>query len=272
MKKTWKTTGHILAFVLLTIVTQIGGVIWLINLGLISCLRKTSYSKIRTTGLFILLYSIATVCIIPFLAPLFGRVTLPVWESSLAPKSVVYCFFNRHYVRPEVRAGLLKEASVMETRFPGTKLYYLDAGFPFTNGFPLFPHLSHNDGMKVDLCFFYRSATDKFSNLKPSHTGYGVFEGPTQKEQNTTEFCQSKGYVQYDYPKFLTLGQRDDLIFDEIRTREMVNLLVQDKAVKKVFIEPHLKERLGMSKESKIRFQGCKAVRHDDHIHVEFSK
>ncbi|MFT5619364.1 MAG: hypothetical protein ACI85I_002607, partial [Arenicella sp.] len=37
----------------------------------------------------------------------------------------------------------------------------------------------------------------------------------------------------------------------------------------KVFIEPHLKTRLGLENYSKIRFHGCQAVRHDDHIHVQ---
>ena len=36
----------------------------------------------------------------------------------------------------------------------------------------------------------------------------------------------------------------------------------------KDFIEPHLAKRLGAT-TSKIRFQGCKAARHDDHIHVQ---
>ncbi len=109
------------------------------------------------------------------------------------------------------------------------------------------------------------------TNLKPGRSGYGVFENPQKGGQNTSDFCRSLGSFQYDYPKFLTLGKRDDLIFDELRTRELLSLLVREQQVKKVFIEPHLKVRLGLNKESKIRFQGCKSVRHDDHIHVEFS-
>jgi len=37
----------------------------------------------------------------------------------------------------------------------------------------------------------------------------------------------------------------------------------------KIFIEPHLKSRLGFANDSKVRFHGCAAVRHDDHIHIE---
>ena len=39
--------------------------------------------------------------------------------------------------------------------------------------------------------------------------------------------------------------------------------------IKKIFIEPHLKQRLGLQKENKIRFHGCGAVRYDDHKHVQ---
>ena len=34
------------------------------------------------------------------------------------------------------------------------------------------------------------------------------------------------------------------------------------------WLEPHLKNRLGIT-HSKLRFQGCQAVRHDDHIDVQ---
>ena len=270
--KKWQVAGHLITVFLLTVITQIGGVIWMVTLGVTIFFPDSSFPKWRFTGCFFILYSLSTICIIPFLAPLAGRVPLPVKGSTLEAKSVIYCFLNRHYLRSEARSILLQKASLLQANFPKTKLYYLDAGFPFGNGFPLFPHLSHNDGRKIDLCFFYKKSNGERTNFKPARSGYGVFEGPKKEEQNMTDFCQSKGYIQYDYPKFLTLGKRDDLIFDELRTREMLSLLVREKRVKKVFVEPHLKARLGMNKETKIRFQGCKAVRHDDHIHVEFSE
>ena len=36
-----------------------------------------------------------------------------------------------------------------------------------------------------------------------------------------------------------------------------------------LLLEPHLKTRLKLEKYDKIRFQGCRAARHDDHIHVQ---
>jgi hypothetical protein len=44
--------------------------------------------------------------------------------------------------------------------------------------------------------------------------------------------------------------------------------LLAEPAVQKILIEPHLKERLRLQ-SSKVRFQGCHAARHDDHVHVQ---
>jgi hypothetical protein len=38
--------------------------------------------------------------------------------------------------------------------------------------------------------------------------------------------------------------------------------------VAKIFVEPPLAAQLGLS-DPKIRFQGCRAARHDDHIHIQ---
>ena len=76
----------------------------------------------------------------------------------------------------------------------------LDGGFPFLDGFPLLPRLSHDDGRKLDLAF----------------------------------------------------------------------LLAADPAVERLFLEPHLQARLGLS-DPRIRFPRCRAARHDDHIHVQTS-
>lgn len=49
-------------------------------------------------------------------------------------------------------AGLSRE---MAHTFPGTVTLYLDANFPFFDGFPLLPHLSHVDGRKRDIAYYY---------------------------------------------------------------------------------------------------------------------
>jgi len=44
--------------------------------------------------------------------------------------------------------------------------------------------------------------------------------------------------------------------------------ILQQPNLGKVFVEPHLKTRMKLV-DSKIRFHGCGAVRHDDHIHIQ---
>ena len=56
--------------------------------------------------------------------------------------------------------------------------------------------------------------------------------------------------------------------FDEERTKALVLLFAANQSIGKIFIEPHLKQRLHLT-SNKIRFHGCRAVRHDDHLHVQ---
>jgi len=62
------------------------------------------------------------------------------------------------------------------------------------------------------------------------------------------------------------MGSRKDLKFDQSNTKKLVEKIVRDPLTQKLLIEPHLKNRMNLS-NNKIRFQGCHAVRHDDHIH-----
>jgi hypothetical protein len=152
----------------------------------------------------------------------------------------------------------------------GTVVNYLDAGFPFINKFPLLPHLSHDDGKKLDLAFFYTDAnTGKPSNTAPSPIGYGINEEPLPGEINTPAICAGNGYRMYSMLRnIMPQGNKKNFLFDAERTAAAVNLFCAQPAVNKIFIEPHLKTRLHLT-SSKIRFHGCQAVRHDDHFHVE---
>lgn len=167
-----------------------------------------------------------------------------------------------------MNAVLMNVALQLNKEFPNLKLTYLDANFPFYDGFPLLPHLSHNDGKKVDISFIYMDESNHLTNLKPSNSGYGIFEEPLQNEIHQTTICKEKGYWQYDFTKFLTFGSRDNIKLSPKTTKKLIELLVKNKEVSKIFIEPHLKSRLKIN-NSKLRFHGCKAVRHDDHIHFQ---
>ncbi|MFT3704142.1 MAG: hypothetical protein QM802_17375 [Agriterribacter sp.] len=165
---------------------------------------------------------------------------------------------------------MMESAKEMNQKFPGTVLNYLDANFPFINGFPLLPHLSHNDGKKLDIAFCYiDNATGMQSNDAPSPIGYGISELPRANEINTSNFCSSQGYWQYSFlSKIVPQNNKKQFSFDSSRTKEVVTCFAAKSGIGKIFIEPHLKTRLGLISD-KIRFHGCQAVRHDDHIHIQ---
>ena len=57
---------------------------------------------------------------------------------------------------------------------------------------------------------------------------------------------------------------------DEAATADLLAALSADPAVRRIFVEPHLKLHLGFARDPKVRFAGCRAARHDDHLHVDF--
>src|SRR5699024_10658587 len=135
--------------------------------------------------------------------------------------------------------------------------------------FPLLPHLSHNDGKKIDISLIYENANGQLTNKKPSISGYGVYETPKANEYDQNTVCKNHGNWQYDFSKYLTLGTTNNEIdFSEKGTRNLANLILKENNIGKIFIEPHLKIRLNLTNE-KVRFHGCQAVRHDDHIHFQ---
>jgi hypothetical protein len=268
-------TSRIVAFLLLTILTQIGGIVYLINFTAYRFIdKKVNRQWLRRLckmSTFIVFYLLATFLIVPLLTKPFGRVQLPVRSSgNLRPLTFLTCLLNRNYVRRDLKDAAISVASEMNKKYPGTVINYLDANFPFVNGFPLFPHLSHNDGKKLDLAFFYKDKQSlSETNEAPSPIGYGICEEPASSEKNTAEFCTQKGYWQYSFLKsVMPQGRKADFLFYAEKTKFLVELFANDKRIGKIFIEPHLKERLQLTSD-KIRYHGCQAVRHDDHIHVQ---
>ena len=102
-------------------------------------------------ALFAALFTVASLLLVPPVARAFGRVPLPCFgDTTLRPRLILFCAANRHYVVPALRTELLEVAAEMAATHPGTRVTYLDAGFPLP-GLPLLPHLSHGDGRKADL-------------------------------------------------------------------------------------------------------------------------
>jgi hypothetical protein len=223
---------------------------------------------------FSVIYLVATTMVVPIFAIPFDRVPMPMFSSEgipIKPRTILTCLTNRHYVKLELRTEIFRIAQSFSKKHPKAEILYLDANFPFLNGFPLLPHLSHDDGEKLDLSFFYKDPkTDESINSSPSWIGYGSFEEPKKGETNQPGVCQKRGFWQYDITKYLTFQRgKPALEFDESKTADLIKSCSSSSSIKKIFIEPHLKSRLGLGGYDKVRYHGCHAVRHDDHIHIQ---
>jgi hypothetical protein len=265
-------------FILLTAITQVGGIIYLLYKPIGLYFDRYSVEKWkRRLGKWVAfggIYLIGCLLIVPAIATYFGRGPLP-WRATkgapVSPRNLFFPLANRHYVRPPLKAAILDVSRQLAIQYPGVELRYLDANFPFWEGFRLFPHLSHDDGKKLDICYLYRDKSgNKLTSRTPSLFGYGISEPPLPGEINQPATCAEDGYWQYSFIRQITPSTSlNHLQFDEPANRQLLQLIAQDHRIGKIFIEPHLKQRLGLSNYGKIRYHGCRAVRHDDHIHIQ---
>lgn len=254
----------IILFFILTILTQIGGIVYLFSLFISKKWNRNL--RCKTIIVFIVFYLFTTLLIVPMIAPIFGREKVK-HSNKISPTNHMTVLLNRNYVRPELNR--LLEQTEKELIGSNIEIHYLDANFPFLNKFPLLPHLSHNDGKKMDISLIYETNDGKITTKQKSISGYGVFENPRKNEYNQIKKCLKSGYFQYNYPKYLTFGEiNSELVFSEKGTSTLIKSILKNNLLGKLFIEPHLKTRLNL-KDKRIRYHGCRAVRHDDHIHIQ---
>ena len=196
-----KILGHLSAFVGLTLLTQIGGLAYLASLFVVNRLSLQSAKPLpRSIGVFAVLYGLSSAAAL-IAAPAFGRVPLPCFETqsrTLAMASPVYCLLNRHYVTPALREVSYELAKSLDQQYPGTLTQSLDAGVPFLTGFPMLPHLSHDDGRKLDFAFYYVDQVGEYRRgAVASPIGYWAFEGPNNGEPKPCpqrrDFCPFDG-------------------------------------------------------------------------------
>jgi len=247
----------------------VGGLAYLVYLGLKKYLGISTFRN--RAVLFAGIYLFTTIIITPLLAIQLGRVPMPLYATQkqpIQPANWITCLMNRHYAKVAVKDIVVDASKAMGKE---VRLVYLDANFPFWDGFPLLPHKSHDDGEKIDLAFIYQSKKNQaILNDGKGLLGYGVVEAPKQGEQHMPSICAKRGYWQYNLLEII-VPQRNtpEFVFSTQLNRQLLIHLATDKRVGKIFIEPHLKSRLGLGQYHKIRFHGCAAVRHDDHIHVQ---
>jgi len=254
----WMRWGMAPAIVAFALLTQIGAVAWPIA-GLVAgrpiWLRAMAWSALA--------YTILSVVIVPFAAQTLGRVQLPCYSEFLVARNPLYCALNRNWVTPELRTTILEISARVASEHPGTVVSYLDGGFPFP-GTPLLPHLSHGDGNKLDLAFFHVDRENQ-----PIYQGgcpIGYF-GYTQPAAGVEPACPDRWYdLRWDMNALQIWLSPHGL--DDARTRTLVEASLEHPAIGKVLLEPHLQRRLNLESD-KLRFQGCRAARHDDHVHIQ---
>ncbi|WP_425073241.1 hypothetical protein [Sagittula sp. S175] len=241
--------GHLAVVLALTALTQLGGLAWI---GAVLMRRRWLF-----VVFYALLWGAAWVA-----APMAGRVALPCTGDVLRMQSPVYCVAMRNFVTPEMALVAQGAAEAVARQYPGTVTLALDGGLPFLDGFPLLPHLSHDDGEKLDLAFYY--ADEAYApGRSRSPIGYFAFEALD------APVCPPAWLtLRWDLRWLQPLWSASDLQVEEARTVALIHALETDARVAKIFVEPPLLQRWGLA-GPKLRFQGCRAARHDDHVHVQ---
>src|SRR5262245_4298798 len=115
------------AVVLLTLLTQIGGLIliavWLIGRRMFPATWRGWRRGVAMTVLFLVIYQAVSALLVPPLAALAGRVPLPCAAAADRPFAAanrLYCWFNRHYVDARVLALLMELSREVDRAYPGT--------------------------------------------------------------------------------------------------------------------------------------------------------
>lgn len=269
MRRAW--LGHAAIALALTALTEIGGAIYVAALLVRQLLPRWRSPRLVLGGLFVALYA-ASWWPTERLAAATGRPPMPCTESVEAPvtASLEACVLHRHYASAPLRTIVFDLARAVNAEFPGTMTRSLESSFPFFDGIPVLPHLSHDDGAKLDLSFYYARAGAYRRGEMASPLGYWAFQQPRAGD---VVMCTDRLRLltfRWDMPWFVVLTRRD-LSLEPERTRFALLWLASEGArrgIGKIFIEPYLARRLGVSGDA-IRFQGCRAARHDDHVHVQ---
>jgi len=269
-----RAIGITLLFVVLTILSQVGGIILLLWLLIYNVIKKR-FSKTwlrRSVNLvgFVVFYIFFILAIIPPLAGLQDRVPLPLSKSgSLAPVSYWTAIFCRNYVKSQGRDRLEKIAAGFASKHSNLKVKYMDCNYPFKIGVfgdaiilvGLVPHISH-DGTKADIAFIYDDASRKPSNLTPTSIGYGSSVDPLKNESCTPCICDKKNWK---YSLLYRNMPKSNYELNIPLNKELLSTFRRE-LTGQILIEKHLQQRFGLGRG--FGEAGCHSVRHDDHFHV----
>ena len=102
----------LLFFSILTILSQVGGMVIIFGVLLYKGGIHYKYIKpnaISKTSILLVVYLLASFLIIPFIAKLYGRVSL-LSADNLSQHRLMTPLLNRHYVDPELKVALTEVA------------------------------------------------------------------------------------------------------------------------------------------------------------------
>jgi hypothetical protein len=191
-----------------------------------------------------------------------GLVRLPCRsESHLKAAHARYCKQDRNWVTPTAQAVMREVAKYIAAAHAGSVVHYMEASWP-SGKRPMPPHLSHGDGREIDVALFYETTDGKPLPRPPTSSGYYAFE-----PMRPGDFDPCAGRTRPGDNRNPPNNRRWRL--DETRTKTLIRALLDDRRVRRLLLEPHLKDRLGFANEARIRFPGCNTLRHDGHVHVD---
>jgi hypothetical protein len=267
----------IILFVILTALSQVGGIILLLWLLLYQFFKKRFKNAWVRRGVhvggFVVFYLFFMFVIIPPLARIQDRVPLPMSKSgALVPVTYWTAIFGRNYIKSEGRAKLENIAEAYVKKHPDLKVKYMDCNYPFRINMPgtknvwilegLLPHITH-DGTKADIALVYNDKNGLSSNLTPTAFGYGSSVDPLPTETCTPCACEHSGYWQYSF-MYRNIPRTDYPLNNELST-ELIKLFDRNLPYT-IFLEKHLQQRFNL--HGNFSQAGCHSVRHDDHFHV----
>lgn len=280
--------GIIILFVILTILSQVGGIILLLWLLLYQFFKKrlknTWVRRSVHVGGFVVFYLFFIFVIIPPLARIQDRVPLPMSKSgALVPVTYWTAIFGRNYIKSEGRDKLETIAEAFVKKHPELKVKYMDCNYPFNiptrtikilgkkrKTFPLteglIPHITH-DGTKADIALVYNDKNGQLSNLTPTAFGYGSSIDPLPTETCTPCACENSGYWQYSF-MYQNLPRTDYPLNKNVST-DLIKIFDSHLPFT-IFFEKHLQQRFKL--RGNFAEAGCNSVRHDDHFHVTLCK